>query len=81
LSEPVLTSELIRAARMLVRWEQKVLAERSGVSLPTVGRLEAKPGPLVAERPTVAKLKSALEAAGVEFTNGDHPGVRLKNRG
>ena len=25
-----------------------------------------------------AKLKATLEAAGVEFTNGDAPGVRLK---
>jgi transcriptional regulator with XRE-family HTH domain len=63
---------------MLVRWEQRILAERSGVSLPTIGRLEAKPGPLLAERPTVAKLKRALEDAGVEFTNGGKPGVRLK---
>jgi transcriptional regulator with XRE-family HTH domain len=79
MAEPVMTSELIRAGRMLLRWEQKVLAEKSGVSLPTVGRLEAKPGPLVAEKPTIAKLKSALEAGGIEFTNGGQPGVRLKS--
>jgi transcriptional regulator with XRE-family HTH domain len=78
--EPTITSEIIRAARMLVRWDQKALAEASGVSHVTVRRLEAKPGPLKAERPTIAKLRAALESAGVEFTNGDAPGVRLSNK-
>ena len=39
----VLSSELIRAARALVRWEQRDLAEASSVSLPTIKRLESKP--------------------------------------
>src|SRR5262249_56145289 len=30
-----------------------------------------------AERSTMDKLQNALESAGVEFTNGDQPGVRL----
>ena len=34
---------------------------------------------LGAQRPaTMDELRSALEAAGVEFTNGDQPGVRLR---
>jgi transcriptional regulator with XRE-family HTH domain len=75
-----ITSEVIRAARMLVRWDQKALAEAAGVSHVTVRRLEAKPGPLVAERPTIAKLRVALELAGVIFVdeNGEGPGVRLR---
>jgi transcriptional regulator with XRE-family HTH domain len=78
----VITSELIRAARALLRWEQRQLAEASSVSLPTVKRLEAKPGILVAHAPTMAALVRALEAAGVEFIdeNGGGPGVRLKKR-
>jgi predicted transcriptional regulator len=74
----VLTSELIRAARALLRWEQRHLAEASAVSLPTIKRLEAKPGILVAHNSTVTALRRAFEAAGVEFTNGDQPGVRLR---
>jgi transcriptional regulator with XRE-family HTH domain len=74
---PQITSELIRAARGLLRWEQRQLAEASSVSLPTVKRLEAKPGNLAAHASTVAALVRALEAAGVEFTNGEQPGVRL----
>jgi transcriptional regulator with XRE-family HTH domain len=78
----VLTSELIRAARALVRWEQRQLADASSVSLPTIKRLESKPGALMAHASTVAALIQALEAAGVEFIdeNGGGPGVRLRKR-
>jgi transcriptional regulator with XRE-family HTH domain len=77
-----LTSELIRAARALLRWDQRKLAEASSVSLPTVKRLEAKPGELFAHAPTLAALTRALEVAGVEFIdeNGGGPGVRLRDR-
>ena len=78
MERPRITSELIRAARALLRWEQRQLAEASLVSLPTVKRLEAKPGVLIAQAPTVAALVRALEIAGVEFTNGNQPGVRLR---
>jgi transcriptional regulator with XRE-family HTH domain len=71
-----LTSELIRAARALLRWEQRDLAKASDVSLATIKRLETIPGVLVAHRSTVGALRRALESAGVEFTNGDAPGVR-----
>jgi predicted transcriptional regulator len=78
MTEVALTSELIRAARALLRWEQRHLADASSVSLPTVKRLEARPGILAAHHSTVAALKRALESAGVEFTNGDQPGVRFR---
>jgi transcriptional regulator with XRE-family HTH domain len=73
----VITSELIRAARALLRWEQRQLAAASSVSLPTLKRLEAKPGSLAAHASTVVALVKALETAGIEFTNGERPGVRL----
>ena len=76
----VLTSEHIRAARALLRWEQTELAKWSGVSKPTIARLEAKPGELGAHAPTIAALKAALESAGIEFLNGGSPGVRLRAR-
>jgi transcriptional regulator with XRE-family HTH domain len=74
----VLTSEHIRAARALLRWDQRQLAEESSVSLPTIKRLETKPGVLVAHAPTLLALRNAFEAAGIEFTNGGEPGVRLR---
>ena len=75
-----LTSEIIRAGRMLLRWDLKTLAEAAGVAHVTVRRLEAKPGPLVADRSTIAKLRSALESAGIVFVedNGEGQGLRLK---
>ena len=76
------TSELIRAARALLRWDQRQLAEASSVSLPTVKRLESKPGLLVAHATTLAALRRTLEAGGIEFIdeNGGGLGVRLRKR-
>jgi transcriptional regulator with XRE-family HTH domain len=78
----VLRSELIRAARALLRWEQRDLAKASSVSLPTIKRLESSPGVMSAHMSTVIALKKALETAGVEFIdeNGGGPGVRLRKR-
>ena len=56
-----MTSDHVRAARMLLRWEQKILAKRSGVSLPTIKRLESKPGPLGAYASTLAAIRAAFE--------------------
>ncbi|MDA8229958.1 MAG: helix-turn-helix domain-containing protein [Magnetospirillum sp.] len=77
------TSEQIRAARMLLRWEQKELADRSGVSLPTIKRLEIKPGEVQAHGTTLEALQRAFVEAGVIFLAegdaiGGGPGVRLK---
>jgi transcriptional regulator with XRE-family HTH domain len=79
---PAFPSELIRAARALLRWEQRDLANASSVSLPTIKRLESKPGLMIAHMSTTAALKRALESAGVEFIdeNGGGPGVRLRKR-
>jgi predicted transcriptional regulator len=76
----ILSSELLRAGRALLRWEQRDLAAASSVSLPTIKRLESKPGLMAAHMSTVAALKSALEAGGVQFIdeNGGGPGVRLR---
>ena len=62
-----MTSEQLRAARALVRWEQKDVAKASGVSLPTIARIETKPGKLSAYDSTVEAIRKALESAGVEF--------------
>jgi predicted transcriptional regulator len=80
--DAMLTSEQVRAARALLRIEQKDLASASGVSLPSIKRLEAHPGPLAAQPRTVAAIRAALESAGVEFIpeNGGGAGVRLRKR-
>jgi len=79
---PRLSSELIRAARALLRWEQRDLEAASSVSLPTIKRLESKPGVMGVHLSTVVALRKALEDAGVEFIDesGGGPGVRLRKR-
>ena len=62
----------------MLRWEQKTLADASRVSLATIKRIEGQPGAITANQPTIDALQRALEAAGVEFTNGGQPGVRMK---
>lgn len=81
MTEPVISSEQVRAARALIRWEQRDLAEASKVSLPSIKRLETTAGPLAAQPRTIEAIRAALEAAGVEFTNGGQPGVRLRKSG
>ena len=70
----------VKAARALLGWSQGELAAASGVSHPTVKRLEAADGMIGGREETSAKLQAALEAAGVDFIpeNGGGAGVRLK---
>ena len=77
----MITIEQLRAARGLLGWSQTELAERAGLSLPTVKRVEAGAGPRVSDTAR-KKLRRTLETAGVEFIeeNGGGPGVRLRKR-
>lgn len=70
----------IKAARELLAWSQDHLARASGVSLPTIKRLESEGGDLGGRDVTQEKIVTALEKAGVEFTNSGSPGVRLKKK-
>src|SRR5712692_829860 len=76
-----MTSEHVRAARMLLRWQQKELARKSGISLPSIKRLESQPGTLGAYPDTIATIRKTLEDHGIEFFNGDAPGARLHKKG
>lgn len=57
----------VKAARALLAWSQADLARRSGVSEPTIKRLEADDGDLGGRTGTAEKIVAALEAAGVVF--------------
>jgi transcriptional regulator with XRE-family HTH domain len=72
----------LKAARSLARLDQQELSNRSGVSVPTIKRMEAGEGTVRGNYENVAAVVGALEAAGVEFIpeNGGGPGARLKNR-
>ena len=66
----------VRAARALLGWTREQLAEASKVPGRTVARLELGDG--APQRRTLAAIRATFEAAGVEFTNGDAPGVKLR---
>ncbi len=65
-----------RMARAALGMGVRDLAAAAKVSVDTVARFER--GDELKER-TIDALQRALEAAGVEFTNGDRPGVRLSS--
>jgi transcriptional regulator with XRE-family HTH domain len=79
----VITGAQLRAARALLKWSAKEAAERSGVALTTVQRLEQSDGPASGRAQTHFDLQRAFESAGVEFigTPDDKPGVRLVKPG
>jgi transcriptional regulator with XRE-family HTH domain len=64
----------LRMARAAIGWGVRELAEKAGVTANTVTRIENGAD---AKQSTIDALQRALEAAGIEFTNGDQPGVRL----
>ncbi len=74
------TAAQIRAARALLRWPAKRLAEASGVSIPTIQRMEAAEGVPSGLSRNLDAIQNALEKAGVIFIyeNGGGPGVRLR---
>jgi DNA-binding transcriptional regulator YiaG len=73
----MVTCDQIRAARSLLGLSQPEVAAAAGVSSMTVKRAEGRGKPAATVNAMKA-VQAALEAAGVEFTNGDQPGVRLR---
>lgn len=76
----VITAAQIRSARAILRWSAANLAEHSGVSLPTIQRLESSEGVPNGRSSTLVQLQRTLEAAGIEFigTPDDGPGIRYR---
>ena len=80
-----MTPDQLREARALLGWSTERLSAYCNVGGHVIARYE-KTGHLI---PAGTKLKNpvdrlsairtALEAAGVIFTNGDEPGVKLRN--
>jgi hypothetical protein len=75
-----LTSPQIRAARALIRWTAEDLSRQSAVSLRTIRRAELAESETSMTAANDLAIRQALEAAGVEFIdgNGGGPGVRLR---
>lgn len=80
MSTSIFTGPQLRAARALLGWSARELAEKSRVSLPTIQRIESAAGVPISQTRTMVDLASALESAGIEFTGTpeNDPGVKLK---
>jgi len=76
----LITSDQIRAARALLRWSGKDLAERTGLGFSTLMRLEVLEGVPSAQAKTLETIQKAFEEAGIEFigTPENGAGVRWK---
>lgn len=83
----MITAAQIRAARSLLGIDQRKLAEASGLSLPTIQRMEASDGQVRGNVDSLVKVVEALERAGVEMiaegtvSSEGGRGVRLKQTG
>jgi transcriptional regulator with XRE-family HTH domain len=81
---PVITSGQMRAARALLGIDQRELAQRCGLSLPTIQRMETSDGVVRGNVDSLMKLVDALAANGIELigegamSSGGGRGVRLK---
>jgi transcriptional regulator with XRE-family HTH domain len=74
----LMTPSQCRAARGLLNWTQDQMASAAHLSVVTVRNFENEKS--TPQRATLDVMQRALEAEGVEFTNGDKPGVRLNNK-
>jgi transcriptional regulator with XRE-family HTH domain len=82
----MITAAQLRAARALIGIDQRRLAELSGLSVPTIQRMEASEGVIRGNVDSLMKLIEALDAAGIELiaegavsAEGGR-GIRLKKR-
>jgi transcriptional regulator with XRE-family HTH domain len=82
----MITAGQLRAARALLQIDQRRLAELSGLSVPTIQRMEASEGVIRGNVDSLTKLVAALNAAGIELigegavSQDGGRGVRLTRR-
>jgi transcriptional regulator with XRE-family HTH domain len=80
----MITAVQLRAARVLLGIDQRRLAELSGLSVPTIQRMEASETMVRGNVDSLVKLINALETAGIELidegasSDAGGRGVRLK---
>jgi transcriptional regulator with XRE-family HTH domain len=80
----MITAAQIRAARVLLGIDQRRLAELSGLSVPTIQRMEASETMVRGNVDSLVKLIAAFDAAGIEMidegaaSHSQGRGVRLR---
>ena len=78
-----MTPDQMKAARKLLGWSQLQLGLRSDTSIHVVRTFELTGRVMTVQRrpdltDPLAAVRTTLEDAGVEFTEGDTPSVRLR---
>jgi transcriptional regulator with XRE-family HTH domain len=80
----MITATQLRAARALIGFDQRKLAELSGLSLPTIQRMEGSNGVVRGNVDSLMKLVAAFDMAGIELISDNAlssrggRGVRLR---
>ena len=80
----MITAAQLRAARVLLGIDQRRLAELSGLSVPTIQRMEASETMVRGNVDSLVKLIAALDVAGIEMidegavSHSQGRGVRLR---
>jgi transcriptional regulator with XRE-family HTH domain len=80
----MISAPQLRAARALLGFDQRKIAELASLSVPTIQRMEASDGVIRGNVDSLMKLIAALDAAGIELIGEGAPsqaggrGVRLK---
>jgi transcriptional regulator with XRE-family HTH domain len=80
----MITAAQLRAARALIGIDQRELAQRCGLSVPTIQRMESSDGVIRGNVDSLMKLIGALANSGIELIRegdvspGGGRGVRLK---
>jgi ribosome-binding protein aMBF1 (putative translation factor) len=77
-NSPTVTPEQVRAARAWLGWSRDDLSKRSGISPGAIGLYEQ--GRSLPYDGTLAKLKSCLETAGIEFLFAGNSGTGIRKR-
>lgn len=65
------TTEQVKAARMLLTWDQNRLAAAAGVAPITIKRIEAVTGPMKTTSKTAALICTAFEKEGITFVTSE----------
>jgi DNA-binding XRE family transcriptional regulator len=79
----MITAAQLRAARALLGFDQRTLADAVGLSVPTIQRMEASDGVIRGNVESLMKVIGGLNAAGIELiddgeeSKGGGRGVRL----
>lgn len=83
----MITAPQLRAARALLKLDQRQLAALAGLSVPTIQRMESSDNLIRGNVDSLMKVVGALTAAGVELladdaaSAGGGRGVRLRHSG